>query len=95
MTAPSLSQPWVLIPYGKAPPALAYLTGERETFSGPGFFCDLMVVEINSCTGLHECRKRREYGTTVHARDILHVFPGKPSPYHVAEARRALRRAAK
>jgi hypothetical protein len=89
MTTPSLSQPWVLMRNGKAPPAVAYLTRERWAGS---FYGDLMVVEINSTTGLHEWRKRREYEILIHAHDILQVFPSRPSPSWVAEARRALRR---
>ena len=92
MITPSLSQPWVLIRNGKAPPALACLTRERVTFGGPGFFCDLMVAETNSTTGRHEWRKRREYEIPIHDHDILHVFSCAPSPFWVAEARRALRR---
>jgi chromosome segregation ATPase len=40
----------------------------------------------------HEWRKLREYEIPIHAHDILHVFPSRPSPSWVAEARRALRR---
>jgi hypothetical protein len=88
IAAPSLSQPWVLIRYGDAPPALACLTTEK--WAG-NFIGDLMVVEINRTTGLHEWRKRyADY--PIAASIILHVFPCAPSPYHVAEARRALRR---
>ena len=85
---PSLSQPWVLIRYGDAPPALARLTIERW----PGcFYGDLMVAETNRTIGLHQWRKRYdEYPIAASA--VLHVFPGAPSPYDVAEARRALRR---
>ena len=43
MTTPSLAQPWVLIRYGDAAPALAYLTTER--WAGC-FYGDLMVVEV-------------------------------------------------
>ena len=89
MTTPSLSQPWVLICHGKAPPALACLTRERW----PGaFICNLMVAETSSTTGRHEWRKRLAYETAITDYDILHVFPCAPSPHHVAEARRALRR---
>jgi hypothetical protein len=90
MTTPSLSQPWVLIRNGKAPPALAYLTHERTL--GPGFRCDLMVAKTNSNTGLHEWRKQRLSERAITDYDILHVFPGATSPNTVAEARRALRR---
>jgi hypothetical protein len=92
MIPPSLGSSWVLIRNGKAPPALAHLTRERVTFSGPGFFCDLMVAETSSTTGRHEWRKRREYEIPIHAHDILFVFPCAPSPSWVAEARRELRR---
>ena len=89
MTTPSLSQPWVLIRHGKAPPALACLTRERW----PGaFICNLMVAETSSTTGRHEWRKRREYEIPIQDHDILHVFSCAPSPFWVAEARRALRR---
>jgi hypothetical protein len=90
MTAPSLSQPWVLIRNGKAPPALACLTREF----GSGFVCDLMVVETNPNTGQHEWRKRSAYEIAITDYDILHVFPYRPSPSWVVEARRALRRKA-
>jgi hypothetical protein len=88
MATSSLSQPWVLIRYGDAPPALAYLTTQRWAGS---FFGDLMVVEINQTTGLPEWRKRYEDRPITNS-DILHVFPCAPSLHHVAEARRALRR---
>jgi hypothetical protein len=90
MTTPSLDKPWVLIRNGKAPPALAYLTGERML--GPGFRCDLMVAEVSSVTGQHEWRKQRISERAITDYDILHVFPGAPSPAWVTEARRALRR---
>jgi hypothetical protein len=90
MTTPSLSQPWVLISFGKAPPALAYLV--RERIIGTGFVCNVMVAETNSTTGLHKWRKRLAYEIAITNHDILHVFPHPPSPYHVVEARRALRR---
>jgi hypothetical protein len=89
MTTPSLSQPWVLIRFGKSPPALAYLT--YQTHIGTSFTCDVMVAEINSTTGLHQWRKRfadRHIGGS----DVLHVFTHAPSRHAVAEARRALRR---
>jgi hypothetical protein len=90
MTIPSLSQPWVLIRNGKAPPALAYLTHERTL--GPGFRCDLMVAEINSNTGVPVWRKQRLSERAITDYDILYVFPGKPNRYDVAEARLRLRR---
>jgi hypothetical protein len=89
MTPPSLSHPWVLIRYGDAPPALACLTSERWAGS---FYGDLMVAETNRNTGLHEWRKRYDEDRPIAASEILHVFPCAPSPHHVAEARRALRR---
>ena len=91
MTAPSLSQPWVLIRNGKAPPALACIT--RERWEGT-FYGELMVVEMNQTRGVLEYRKRREDGVIVNSygSEILHVFPAKPGPYDVADARRALRR---
>ena len=89
ITGPSLSQPWVLIRYGDAPPALACLTRQREL---GGFACDVMVTEISSTTGMPVWRKRLAYEITVSDYDIVHVFPGKPNRYDVAEARRALRR---
>jgi hypothetical protein len=92
MTTPSLSQPWVLIRNGKAPPALACLTRERTLICGTGFLCDLMVAETNPTTGQHEWRKRSAYEIAITDYDILHVFPCAPSPSWVAEARRALRR---
>jgi hypothetical protein len=49
-----------------------------------------MVVELNSTTGLLEWRKRFA-GRPISCSDVLHVFPGTPSRYAVAEARRALR----
>ena len=57
MTTPSLAQPWVLIRYGDAAPALAYLTTER--WAGC-FYGDLMVVEMNQTRGVPEYRKRYE-----------------------------------
>jgi hypothetical protein len=90
-TAPSLSQPWVLIRNGKAPPILARITRERwdETFYG-----ELMVVELDQIFGRLEWRKRREDEVIINSygSEILHVFPDKPGPIDVAEARRALRR---
>jgi hypothetical protein len=78
----------VLIRYGDAPPALACLTVERW----PGCFLgDLMVVEMNQTRGVPEYRKRYE-DYSIASSAILHVFPCAPSPHHVAEARRALRR---
>jgi hypothetical protein len=90
MTTASLSQPWVLIRYGKAPPALARITRERW---GESFYGELMVAETNPSTGQYERRKRRDYEIIINncENEILHVFPCAPSPYHVAEARRALR----
>ena len=88
MISPSLSQPWVLVRYGDAPPALACLTVEKW----PGNFeGDLMVVEMNQTMGVPEYRKRYE-GYPISSSAILHVFPDAPSPSWVAEARRALRR---
>jgi hypothetical protein len=85
-----LSQPWVLIRNGKAPPALACITRERwsETFYG-----ELWVVGMNQTSGVLEYRKRREHGIIINSygSEVLHVFPSKPGPYDVAEARRALR----
>jgi hypothetical protein len=79
----------VLIRYGDASPALACLTIERW----PGSFIgDLMVAETNRSTGRHEWRKRYADYPIAASRDILHVFPCAPTPHHVAEARRALRR---
>jgi hypothetical protein len=78
----------VLIRYGDAPPALARLTVERW----PGcFYGDLMVAKMNQTRGVPEWRKRYE-GYLIDNSTILHVFPCAPSPHHVAEARRALRR---
>lgn len=88
MTTPSLAQPWVLIRYGDAAPALAYLTTER--WAGC-FYGDLMVVEMNQTRGVPEYRKRYE-NYPIASSAILHVFPCAPSPSWVAEARRALRR---
>jgi hypothetical protein len=90
MTTPSLTQPWVLISNGKAPPALARITQER--LLGSGFFCDLMIAEINSY-GVPTWRKRFEHSErAITAHDVLFVFPFAPDPAYVAEARRALRR---
>jgi hypothetical protein len=77
---------WALVPYGDAPPALAYVTAEKW----PGnFIGDLMVVEMNQTKGVLQWRKRYvDYPIS----RLLHVFPGAPSPHHVTEARRALRR---
>jgi hypothetical protein len=86
---PSLSRPWVLVRFGKAPPALAYLT--YQTHIGTSFVCDVIVAELNSTTGLHNWRKRFT-DRSISASDVLHVFPGAPSPYDVTKARRALRR---
>jgi hypothetical protein len=93
MTTPSLAQPWVLISNGKAPPALTRITRERW---GKTFYGELMVAEMNQIIGQLEWRKRREYEIIInnYGSEILHVFPGAPSPHHVAEARRALRRKA-
>jgi hypothetical protein len=90
--APSLAQPWVLIRWGKAAPALAHIIRERETFSGKSFACDVMVAEMNQTRGIPQWRKRLDYALNVADHDILHVFPFAPTPYHVAEARRAFRR---
>jgi hypothetical protein len=84
----SLARPWVLIRNGKAPPALARITRERwaETFYG-----ELVVATTNPTTGRHEWRARYDYERIITPYDILHVFTHAPSPYWVAEARRALR----
>jgi hypothetical protein len=89
MTTPSLSQPWVLIRFGKAPPALACLI--RPNTAETGFVCDVMVTEMNSTTGMPQWRKRLADPISVTYDDILYVFRGKPNRFDVAEARRALR----
>jgi hypothetical protein len=100
MTAPSLSQPWVLIRNGKAPPILARITRERweemGSTNGMSFYGELMVVELDQIFGRLEWRKRREHEVIINSygSEILHVFPGKPGPIDVADARRALRRKA-
>jgi hypothetical protein len=89
MIPPSLGSSWVLIRNGKARPALAQLTRKRAPGS---FFCNLMVAETNSNTGQHEWRKRSKYEHAISDSDIVYVFPFKPSPSWVAEARRGSRR---
>jgi hypothetical protein len=91
MTTPSLSQPWVLISNGKAPPALARITRERW---GETFYGELVVVEMDQIFGRLQWRKRRadEIIINNYGSEILHVFPSKPGPYEVRDARRALRR---
>jgi hypothetical protein len=51
-----------------------------------------MVAEMNQTRGIPQWRKRLDYALNVAGHDILHVFQGVPSPHHVTEARRALRR---
>jgi hypothetical protein len=57
---------------------------------GNFFGCDVMTVTTNQSTGLHEWHKRQEC-RVVSNDEILQVFPRKPGPYAVTEARRALR----
>ena len=87
--SPSLGSSWVLIRNGKAPhrtrPAIA-------KDASPAAFLRPMVAETNSTTGQHEWRKRSKYEHPIHDHDIVYVFPCKPSPSWVAEARRGSRR---
>ena len=66
----------MLVRYGDAPPALAYLI--REKWVG-NFIGDLMVVEMNQTRDVPEYRKRYE-NYPIASSAILHVFPCAAPP---------------